>query len=151
MHHKVELFWRGEETFDIHLPDGNTLLVQTESLDTFSSKGLRPKPLMLASLAGCTAIDVVMLMKKMRLDVEAFKVCIIGELTTEHPKFYKKVEIQYHFTGANLDVEKLTRCVKLSEEKYCGVMHMFRQFAQLEIDIHMHTKEVQSANPSKLL
>lgn len=149
--HKVELYWRGDENFEIHLPDGNSLLIQTESSDSFTSKGLRPKPLMLASLAGCTAIDVVMLMKKMRLDVEAFKVCVTGELTTEHPKFYKKVEVQYHFTGANLDVEKLTRCVKLSEEKYCGVMHMFRQFAQLEIDIHMHTKEVPSVNPSKLL
>ena len=64
----------------------------------------------------------------------------IANLTDEHPKFYDKVVIEYHFHGENLNEKKLQRAVDLSIEKYCGVMEMFRQFAELDIKTIFHKK-----------
>jgi putative redox protein len=69
----------------------------------------------------------------MKLEVEAFRIETIANLTEEDPKFYDKVLIEYHFKGPNLNEKKLQRAVDLSVEKYCGVMEMFRQFSALDI------------------
>jgi len=90
---------------------------------------------MLDALLGCTAIDVVSLIKKMRLKVDDIKLEAEASLTTEHPKYYDNVKVTYHFFGKELDKEKLEKAVNLSSEKYCGVMEMFRQFAKIDIVI----------------
>ena len=56
----------------------------------------------------------------------------------EHPKFYNEVKVDYHFTDRDLQPEKIQKAVNLSVTKYCGVMEMFRQFATIEIEIHLH-------------
>ena len=95
---------------------------------------------MLSSLAGCSGLDVVSLLKKMRAEVEDFKIEVTGELTEEHPKFYNNVKVDYHFTGTNLQEDKINKAVTLSVEKYCGVMEMFRQFAEIKTEIFLHEK-----------
>ena len=70
-----------------------------------------------------------------------FKIDITAELTDEHPKFYNKVKVDYHFTDTDLKPEKIQKAVYLSVTKYCGVMEMFRQFAEVEIEIHLHKIE----------
>jgi putative redox protein len=69
-----------------------------------------------------------------------FKMEVTGELTDEHPKYYHKVKLDYHFYGDDLDEKKIKKSVDLSVEKYCGVMEMFRRFATLETEIHYHNK-----------
>jgi len=76
----------------------------------------------------------------MKLKVDEFTIETIANLTDEHPKFYDKVAIEYHFHGTNLEEKKLQRAVDLSIEKYCGVMEMFRQFAKLDIKTVFHNK-----------
>jgi putative redox protein len=63
-----------------------------------------------------------------------------GELTQEHPKYFHKVKVDYHFYGKDLNEKKIKKAVDLSVEKYCGVMEMFRQFAQVKTEIHYHNK-----------
>ena len=64
-----------------------------------------------------------------------------GDLTfVDHPKYYDKVAMHFHFYGADLNQKKLQRSVDLSIEKYCGVMEMFRQFSELKIETHFHNK-----------
>jgi len=81
---------------------------------------------------------VASLMKKMKIEVDEFTIETIANLTDEHPKFYDKIVIEYHFHGANLDEKKLQKAVDLSIEKYCGVMEMFRRFAELDIKTVFH-------------
>ena len=95
---------------------------------------------MLSALAGCSGLDVASLIKKMKLQVDDFHIETIADLTEEHPKYYDKVRIEYHFYGADLNEAKLQRAVDLSIEKYCGVMEMFRRFAKLEINTIFHNK-----------
>ena len=93
---------------------------------------------MLSSLAGCSGLDVVAMLEKMRAEVADFKIEVTAELTDEDPQFYNKVKVDYHFTDNNLQPEKIQKAVNLSVTKYCGVMEMFRQFADVEIEIFLH-------------
>ena len=93
---------------------------------------------MLSSLAGCSGLDVASLIKKMKLEVDDFSIETIANLTDEHPKYYDSVAIEYHFHGSNLNEDKLQRAVDLSVEKYCGVMEMFRQFADVTTEVYLH-------------
>ena len=135
--HTVETTWVEELAFDGIQPGGELRLDVAENEDG-SLAGFRPKPLMLTALANCTAFDVASLFKKMRAEPEAFKVYASGELTEEHPRFYHKVKIEFHFWGEDLKKEKLEKAIKLSEERYCGVMEMFRKFAELELEVIYH-------------
>ena len=74
----------------------------------------------------------------MKVELDDFKMIIEGELTDEHPKYYHKVSVDYHFYGKDLNEKKLQKAVDLSKDKYCGVMEMFRQFATVTTEIHMH-------------
>lgn len=130
--------WLGEMAFESNNPSGQTIKIDAGPESGGSGDGLRPKALMLSSLAGCSGLDVASLIKKMKLDVEEFKIETIANLTDEHPKYYDSVVIEYHFTGSDLNEEKLKKAVDLSVEKYCGVMEMFRRFAKLDIKIIYH-------------
>ena len=100
-----------------------------------NDEGPSPKRLMLASLAGCTGIDVVSILNKMKTPFSDLSIDITASLTDEHPKIYKAVKITYKIKLADADRSKMEKAVKLSEEKYCGVSAMFRAFATVEHEI----------------
>ncbi len=84
-----------------------------------NSAGLSPKALMLSSLAGCSGLDVISILNKMRVKLDDFEIKIEAELTNEHPKYYKKVKVDYYFYGKDLDKEKINKAVTLSVERWC--------------------------------
>lgn len=130
--------WKQKSQFETDNPSGHELTMFDKSQDNGDVVGFAPKALMLSSLAGCSGLDVVSLLEKMRADVAEFKIDVTAELTEEHPQFYNKVKVDYHFTDGDLQPEKIQKAVNLSVTKYCGVMEMFRQFAEVEIEIHLH-------------
>lgn len=134
----VTTVWKNNMLFESDNPSGHTLTMDTSPEHGGENKGLGPKALMLSSLAGCSGLDVVSLLKKMRAEVDDFKMIVTGELTEEHPKYYHKVLVEYHFYGSNLVEEKIRKAVNLSVETYCGVMEMFRQFAEVTTQVHLH-------------
>ena len=95
-------------------------------------RGPRPKPLMLVSLGGCTGMDVVSMLKKMRVEYDGLNIEVEGELTEEHPKVYHTITINYIFKGKDLPMEKLEKAVSLSQERYCGVTAMLAKAAKIE-------------------
>ena len=98
-------------------------------------RGPRPKPLMMASLAGCTGMDVVSILKKMRVKLDYFNVVVEAELTEEHPKHFIKMHVIYEFKGENLPMEKLQKAIDLSEERYCGVSATYKQTMEMSSEI----------------
>ncbi|ALJ05673.1 osmotically inducible protein OsmC [Pseudalgibacter alginicilyticus] len=132
--------WLGGMKFESTNPSGNNLFIEASPENGEQAEGYRPKALMLSALAGCSGLDVASLIKKMKLDVADFSIEIDANLTDEDPKFYDKVTMAFHFFGSELNEKKLQRAVDLSVEKYCGVMEMFRQFAELSIETHFHNK-----------
>jgi len=140
MTNTVITVWKENMLFESDNPSGHTVLIESGTEHGGNEIGLRPKAMMLSSLAGCTGLDIVSLLKKMRAEVDDFKLVVNGELTDEHPKYYHSVIVEYHFYGRDLKEDKINKAVDLSIEKYCGVMEMFRQFAELKTEVHFHKK-----------
>ena len=134
----VTTIWKENMQFESDNPSGHKIMMDVSSENGGNDNGLRPKAMMLSSLAGCSGLDVVSLLKKMRVDIAEFKMEVTGELTEEHPKYYHKVAVDYHFYGTEMDAAKITKAVNLSVERYCGVMEMFRRFAEVKTAIHIH-------------
>ena len=97
--------------------------------------GTRPKALMLASLAGCTGMDVVSLLNKMRVKFSDLSINVEGWQNDETPRMYKEVMVTYKIRTAETNHAKVKKAVDLSQEKYCGVSAMFRAFCKLEYKI----------------
>jgi putative redox protein len=96
-----------------------------------NNKGTSPKILMLVSLAGCTGLDVVAILKKMKVQFSDLTINIHAHLTDTDPRIYDDVDINYAIRVAQKDQPKVERAVTLSQEKYCGVSEMFRAFSRL--------------------
>jgi len=134
MTHKVETAWKGNMKFDA-LVSGHHVIMDALPEVGGENSGPRPKELMLASLAGCTGMDVISILKKMKVNVESFNITTEADVTDEHPKHYSKMHVTYVFKGANLEPEKLKKAVELSQERYCGVSAAYRKAMQLTYEI----------------
>jgi putative redox protein len=97
--------------------------------------GITPKKLLLASLTGCTAMDVAGMLKTMRVDFSDFSVKVISELSQEHPKVYTSYMLTYTIKVKEKDQDKVRKAVQLSKEKYCGVSAMLSQSAPIQAKI----------------
>ena len=135
---KVKTTWKGGMLFESINPTGNTLFINDG--EDSDKEVYKPKALMLSALAGCSGLDVASLVKKMRVALDDFNIDIEANLTDEHPKYYDKLSMNFHFYGKDLDEKKLNKIVNLSIEKYCGVMEMFRQFADVTVNINFHNE-----------
>ena len=138
MSHKITTHWKGGLTFESDNPSGKTVVMDTGIEGSDERFGLSPKAMMLSSLAGCSGLDVISMLDKMKVEIEDLKINVSGELTDEHPKYYHSVTVDYHFYGTDLNKNKCQKAVNLSVEKYCGVMEMFRRFAKVETNIIYH-------------
>lgn len=138
MEHKVSTQWKGNLQFEADNPNGKSVLIDTTPEHGGHNSGLSPKAMMLASLAGCSGLDVISILDKMKVVISDFRIDTYGQLTEEHPKYYHTVNVEYHFYGSLLDENKIKKAVDLSIETYCGVMEMFRRFATVKTTIHYH-------------
>lgn len=136
MKHVLDLSWKHNLAFECEL-DGHHLIVDASKEGGGDDLGPRPKKLMLTALAGCTGIDVIMILKKMKVEPESFHVVVEGDLTEEHPIRYHQMKMVYLFKGKDLPMDKLEKAVKLSQEKYCGVSASYRLAMDLSYEIRI--------------
>ena len=130
----VSLSWLENMAFETEI-NGHKIVIDAVDEVGGENKGPRPKPFMLAALGGCTAMDVVSILKKMRVKLDDFKVIVSGDLTEEHPKHFYKMHVIYEFTGKDLPMAKLEKAINLSEERYCGVSETYRKTMELTSEI----------------
>jgi putative redox protein len=95
------------------------------------NKGVRPMELLLLGLGGCTTVDVVSTLKKMRQDVEDCQVEIDSTRADEHPKIFTKIHLKFILKGENLDEKKIHKAIELSAEKYCSASIMLGELAEI--------------------
>jgi putative redox protein len=95
--------------------------------------GCKPTDALLLSLAGCMGIDVVMFLRKMRVELASFKIIITGERNPDPPQYYRKIDMLLEIAGLGLDPKKVERAVSLSHEKYCSVYNSLRKDMQVNI------------------
>ncbi len=136
MKHFVDLAWTDKVAFTGDM-DGHKITVDATEQSGGSDLGPRPKKLMLTALAGCTGIDVIMILKKMKVEPEAFNVIVEAEVTEEHPMHYSKMNVIYQFKGKDLPMDKLEKAIKLSESTYCGVTAAYRKAMEMTWEIRV--------------
>lgn len=126
--------WKSNMSFEATI-NGHEISMDTDVSSGGNNEGPRPKILLLAGLGGCTGMDVVSILAKMKVVPEKFWMEISAEMTEEHPKVYNQIKIVYCFKGKDLELDKLEKAVKLSKEKYCGVSAMLSKSAEMLIEI----------------
>ncbi len=132
--HEIKINWLENMAFEANV-NGHKITLDASDNVGGENRGTRPKPLMLVALAGCTGMDVVSILKKMKVKVEAFNVVVEGELTEGHPKQYTRMHIIYEFKGNNLPLDKLEKAIGLSEERYCGVSALYKKAIGITTEI----------------
>jgi putative redox protein len=133
---EIKINWLENMAFEADV-NGHKITLDAAAEVGGENRGPRPKPLLLLSLAGCTGMDVVSILKKMRVEPEVFNVIVEGDLTDEHPKQFYKMNVIYEFKGKDLPLEKLKKAVSLSEERYCGVSAMFKKAIKISSEIRI--------------
>ena len=116
----INVKWMGDMAFEAAIRE-HRILMDANSDSGGHNEGPRPKPLLMASLAGCTGMDVMSILKKMKVETKGLNIRVEGMIAEEHPKIYTSIHLVYEFEGENLPMDRLIRAIELSQEKYCGV------------------------------
>ena len=115
--------WKNDMAFSSTF-DGHSIELNGASGPDGKRLGYSPKALLLSGLAGCSGIDVVEMLQKMRVQFTKLEIVSKAEQTEEHPKVFRDIEIDYRLDASSEDEDKVKRAVALSIEKYCGVAAM---------------------------
>ena len=131
MSEKVNIMWTEDMAFEATVNNHKIIIDAVEAVGG-KDRGPRPKPLTLVSLGGCTGMDVISILTKMRVKPDYFNVEVEGDTTDKHPKYYHTIRIKYIFKGKDLPMAKLEKAVSLSQDRYCGVTTMLNKAAKIE-------------------
>lgn len=132
----IHIDWTGGMSFETEV-DNHKIILDASPEVGGNDKGPRPKPFMLVALAGCTGMDVISILTKMRVEPEGFRVWVEAEMTEEHPKHYSTMKVIYEFKGKDLPMEKLEKAVSLSEDRYCGVNEVYKRAIKMSSEIRV--------------
>lgn len=119
---KVDIHWKGNMLFQTNTPSGHTISLDAAKEVGGEDKGPRPTEVLLSAVGTCSGIDIVDILRKMRLNVESFSMEVSGERREEHPRSFTHVHMHYILKG-DLPEEKVRRAVDLSISNYCSVSH----------------------------
>ena len=116
MKHVITSEWKGNLTFESTI-DEHKIINDAPLAAGGDNLGTSPKKLLLVALAGCTGMDVVSILKKMRVNIAKCNISVEADMRDEHPKYYERMHVVYEFTGKDLPMEKLEKVnVPLLEE-----------------------------------
>jgi len=106
-------------------------------IDSDRKLGPGPKSLLLSGIAGCSAIDVLDILDKMRISYSDFSIDVEAEQTDEHPKVYKDINITYYIRTDAANEEKVKKAIELSLDKYCGVSAMLKKNSAIHYKLQL--------------
>ncbi len=121
--------------FYMKTPSGHDIHVDATPENLGYDSAARPMEYLIAGLGGCTGIDVVTILNKMKVKYDELNLRILTERSQEHPKKYTKIHIIYEFKGKDLPIDKLERAAQLSQEKYCGASATFRGSTEITYEV----------------
>ncbi len=124
--------WNGRMTFTGTADSGFAVKLGTVPDVGGDNDGFRPLELMLVSLAGCTGMDVISILKKKQQDVTGFEVRVHASQQSEHPHIFTHILVEYLVTGRNVAPAAVERAIELSVSKYCPAQAMLSKAVQIE-------------------
>lgn len=124
--------WKGDLEFESMQEDAGSIL-----MDGNLKKGVSPKALLLAGLAGCSGVDVVEILHKMRVSFGSLQVLSEADQTDQHPRVFKDITLTFILKAAESELDKIEKAVDLSMEKYCGVAAMLRKNSTIHTKVQL--------------
>ena len=118
---EIQMSWIEDMAFESML-DGHRLVLDADDISGGKDRGPRPKGLILAALGGCSGMDVISILRKMREPITWFNIKASGKVAEEHPKKFTSFKLIYQFKKSDkLNPENVLKAIELSQTKYCGV------------------------------
>lgn len=138
MNNKAIVNWKKGMAFDAEI-NSHHIIMDSSKEHGGEDKGARPKPLLLAAIGGCSGMDVISILEKMKIVPDEFLIDIESHITEDHPKIYDEIHLIYKFKGANLShqLAQIEKAVKLSMERYCGVSAMLGKAAKITYSVEI--------------
>jgi putative redox protein len=131
---KTRTTWKGGHAFE-SVQNGAKIEIN-------ASGGFGPKALLLTGLAGCSGIDVVDILEKMRVPFADLVIEVETEQTTEDPKVFKDIHINYSVRTEEENREKVKKAIDLSLDKYCGVSAMLKKNSRIDYSITIQSDQL---------
>lgn len=141
MKQKLDLDFLGGMAFETEM-NGHKVYIDADESVGGKNSGPRPKQFMMLALAGCTGMDVVSILRKMRVEYDALTISIDAELDDEFPKPYTSMKVIYKFTGKELPKDKIQKAVDLSKDRYCGVSANYKDSFPVGHEIILNGEKV---------
>lgn len=116
----ISAAWKGGIAFEGDDGDGLQVFMNSPIAQD-GRPGISPMRLLLISLAGCTAMDVISILEKKRQEVTAMEINVNGTRVDDHPRYYEDIEIEFVVRGRNVNPQAVARAIELSEKSYCSV------------------------------
>jgi putative redox protein len=134
---KTTTKWVEALAFDATADSGHTVRIDTSVDGGGLGSGMNPKKMVLGALSGCSGMDVVSVLEKMRVFFTKLEIEAEAEQTEEHPKVYKSINMIYRIDAKPEDLDKVKKAVALSQEKYCGVSAMLAKHCAINYTIEL--------------
>ena len=135
---KVRVKWINHTGFVAETGSGHTVVMDAPPDHGGRNLAARPMEMVLVGLGGCSAFDVVEILKKSKQSIADCQVAIEAERADAVPAVFTKIHMHFIICGSKLNTKHVKRAVELSVDKYCGVLEMFRQFAEVKTEIRFH-------------
>lgn len=124
---KTTTVWKGGKEYDS--------FQNNAKISLHSGVGFGPKALLLTGLAGCSGIDVVEILEKMRVPFASLEIDAEAEVTEDHPKVFQTIHVTYKLRAEESHRDKIRKAIDLSLEKYCGVAAMLKKNSDIRYEI----------------
>lgn len=134
--------WTGGMAFNAHTGSGHQVIMDARPEVGGEDKGPRPTELLLAAIGGCTGMDVISILRKMRAEFDRVEVAVEAHEAPEHPKYFTEFKLIYRVFGTDLPEDKVKRAVELSQTRYCSVAGLFRHGASITYTIEINGQPV---------
>ncbi len=128
---EVKASWKGGMTFECVGRKDFRVVMDTATELGGREQSFTPTEIVLVGLAGCTAMDVISILRKKRQDVTKLEVTARGIAADDHPRVYTDIEIEFLVRGRGVDPKAVARSIELSETKYCPVTAMLNKTAKI--------------------
>ena len=132
---RATLAWQSDLRFSVEPGSGHSVTIDSVARPGHAGPG--PMEMVIMGIAGCTAMDVVSLLERMRQPLSGLDVEIVGDRAQNHPKRLTAISITYRIRGRELDREKVERAVELSHSTYCAAIASLREDCRVTTTIEL--------------
>ena len=138
---KATVQWQNNMVFIGSSASGFPVQMDADSSFGGMESGVRPMEMIALGLAGCTAMDVISILRKKRQDVTQFEVRVDAPRSVDHPKVFTRATITYLVTGHSIDEDAVLRSIELAATKYCPAQIMFEPAVPMDLHYEIYEDE----------